>query len=83
MALGRADAQLMLIGEQPGLYEDREGPPFVGPAGQLLDRALEDAGPARAELYVTNTVKHFEYEARGKDRLHKRANAAEQAACRM
>jgi uracil-DNA glycosylase len=76
-------AQVMLIGEQPGLQEDREGLPFVGPAGRLLDRALAEAGLVRDTLYLTNTVKHFKYEPRGKSRLHKRANAAEQAACRM
>ena len=80
---GPADARVMLIGEQPGLYEDREGLPFVGPAGQLLDRALGEAGLDRAALYLTNTVKHFKYEMRGTAKLHKRANAAEQAACRM
>jgi uracil-DNA glycosylase len=80
---GPADARVVLIGEQPGLQEDRQGQPFVGPAGQLLDRALADAHLERATLYLTNTVKHFKYEARGKARLHKRANAAEQAACRM
>ena len=80
---GPASAQVMLIGEQPGLHEDREGVPFVGPAGQLLDRALGEAGLDRATLYLTNTVKHFKYETRGSAKLHKRANAAEQAACRM
>jgi uracil-DNA glycosylase len=80
---GPADARIMLIGEQPGLQEDRAGEPFVGPAGALLDRALGAAGLDRAAIYVTNTVKHFKYELRGKARLHKRANAAEQAACRM
>jgi DNA polymerase len=80
---GPAAAPVMLIGEQPGLQEDREGVPFVGPAGQLLDRALGEAGLDRAALYLTNTVKHFKYETRGTAKLHKRANAAEQAACRM
>lgn len=80
---GPAAARVMLIGEQPGLQEDREGVPFVGPAGQLLDRALGEAGLDRSTLYLTNTVKHFKYETRGTARLHKRANAAEQAACRM
>jgi DNA polymerase len=80
---GPATARVMLIGEQPGLYEDREGVPFVGPAGQLLDRALGEAGLDRSTLYLTNTVKHFKYETRGTAKLHKRANAAEQAACRM
>lgn len=81
--VGPEDAAIVMIGEQPGLYEDREGLPFVGPAGKLLDRALEEAELERAQLYLTNTVKHFKYEQRGKARLHKRANAAEQAACRM
>lgn len=80
---GPANAAIVMIGEQPGLYEDREGLPFVGPAGKLLDRALEEAQLERSQLYLTNTVKHFKYEVRGKARLHKRANAAEQAACRM
>lgn len=80
---GRTDARVVLIGEQPGLQEDQQGLPFVGPAGKLLDRALADAHLERAMLYPTNTVKHFKYEQRGKARLHKRANAAEQAACRM
>lgn len=73
----------MLIGEQPGTQEDLAGEPFVGPAGQLLDRAMAEAGLDRRALYLTNTVKHFKYETRGKARLHKRANAAEQAACRQ
>ncbi|MGN6452849.1 MAG: UdgX family uracil-DNA binding protein [Steroidobacteraceae bacterium] len=80
---GAADARIMLIGEQPGLQEDIQGLPFVGPAGRLLDRALEEARVDRELLYLTNTVKHFKYELRGKLRLHKRANAAEQEACRM
>jgi uracil-DNA glycosylase len=80
---GTADARIMLIGEQPGLQEDIQGLPFVGPAGRLLDRALEEAHVDRDTLYLTNTVKHFKYELRGKLRLHKRANAAEQEACRM
>ena len=79
---GPARAKAMLIGEQPGSQEDLSGLPFVGPAGQLLDRALAEAGLARRELYLTNAVKHFKYEQRGKARLHKRANASEQAACR-
>lgn len=79
---GPASAQVMLVGEQPGAREDTEGRPFVGPAGHLLDRALDDAGLDRGGLYVTNAVKHFKFEPRGKARLHKRANAAEQAACR-
>ena len=80
---GPANARIVLIGEQPGLQEDREGAPFVGPAGKLLDRALDEAGIDRSQVYLTNTVKHFKYEPRGKLRLHKRANAAEQEACRM
>jgi len=80
---GPADAPAMLIGEQPGAQEDLAGKPFVGPAGSLLERALTEAGLDRRTLYLTNTVKHFKYELRGKARLHKRANAAEQAACRQ
>jgi DNA polymerase len=80
---GRAGAEIMLIGEQPGLHEDMQGEPFVGPAGRVLDRALKEAGLERDALYLTNTVKHFKYTQRGTAKLHKRANAAEQAACRM
>ncbi|HEY3521005.1 MAG TPA: UdgX family uracil-DNA binding protein [Rhodanobacteraceae bacterium] len=80
---GPQRAMIMLIGEQPGAQEDIEGRPFVGPAGHLLDQALEAAGLQRESLYLTNTVKHFKYELRGKRRLHKSANASEQAACRM
>lgn len=80
---GPAHAVAMLIGEQPGAQEDLAGEPFVGPAGHLLDRAMAEAGLDRRALYLTNTVKHFKYETRGKARLHKRANAAEQAACRQ
>ena len=80
---GPADAEIMLIGEQPGLQEDIEGEPFVGPAGRMLDRALAEAGLERDTLFLTNTVKHFKFEQRGTAKLHKRANAAEQAACRM
>jgi len=79
---GPAHATVMLIGEQPGDQEDLAGKPFVGPAGRLLDRALEAAGLSRETMYVTNTVKHFKFEPRGKVRLHKRADAAEQRACR-
>jgi len=78
---GPEDADVMLIGEQPGDREDIEGHPFVGPAGLLLDKALAEIGLDRHDLYVTNTVKHFKFEPRGKRRLHKRANAAEIAAC--
>ena len=80
---GSDDARIVLIGEQPGAQEDAKGLPFVGPAGRMLDRALQEAKVDRSTLYLTNTVKHFKYELRGKLRLHKRANAAEQEACRM
>ena len=71
-----------LVGEQPGDREDVQGKPFVGPAGQLLDKCLESAGIDRAEVYVTNAVKHFKWEPRGKIRLHKKPNSLEIAACR-
>ena len=73
----------MLIGEQPGAQEDLAGEPFVGPAGHLLDKAMAEAGLDRQALYLTNAVKHFKFETRDKARLHKRANAAEQAACQI
>jgi len=79
---GSSRAALMLVGEQPGDAEDLSGHPFVGPAGKLLDRALAEAGIDRAEVYVTNVVKHFKWEARGKRRIHKKPNAGEIAACR-
>ncbi len=79
---GPASAALMLVGEQPGDQEDRAGHPFVGPAGAVLDRALAEAGIARDEIYVTNAVKHFKHETRGKRRLHKRPNADEIKKCR-
>jgi len=79
---GRARASVMLIGESPGAQEDLEGHPFVGPAGRLLDQAMAEAGLTRKEVYLTNTVKHFKFQQRGKARLHQRANASEQAACR-
>jgi DNA polymerase len=72
----------MLIGEQPGDQEDRIGRPFVGPAGQLLNRALEAAGIDRRDVYVTNVVKHFNWEARGKWRIHKKPRPQHIAACR-
>jgi DNA polymerase len=78
---GPDDARIMLIGEQAGDREDLEGLPFVGPAGRLLDKALEEVGVDRDRLYVTNVIKHFKFELRGKRRLHKRANAAEVDAC--
>jgi uracil-DNA glycosylase family protein len=79
---GPARAALMLIGEQPGDAEDLSGHPFVGPAGQLLDRALADAGIDRASVYLTNVVKHFKFEPRGKRRIHKKPRASEIGACR-
>ena len=79
---GNAHALVMLVGEQPGDREDVEGHPFVGPAGRLLDRALEEAGIDRRRVYVTNAVKHFKYEPRGKRRIHKKPSAGEVAACR-
>ena len=78
---GPSDAQIMLVGEQPGDREDLAGRPFVGPAGLLLNRALADAGVDRARVYVTNAVKHFKFEPRGKRRLHKRPNAGEIKVC--
>jgi DNA polymerase len=78
---GRAGADVMLIGEQPGDREDVEGAPFVGPAGKLLDTALERAGIDRDEVYVTNAVKHFKWEPRGKRRIHKKPSAEEIRAC--
>jgi uracil-DNA glycosylase family protein len=79
---GPKNARLMLVGEQPGDQEDLAGKPFVGPAGKLLDRALEEAGINRDEIYVTNTVKHFKWEPRGKRRIHQKPNSREIAACR-
>ena len=74
---GPLNADVMFVGEQPGDREDREGRPFVGPAGLLLDKALVDAGLDRKRIYVTNAVKHFKFEQRGKRRLHKRPNTSE------
>jgi probable DNA metabolism protein len=79
---GPVNAEVMLVGEQPGDQEDIAGRPFVGPAGQLLDKALAEAGIARAKTYVTNAVKHFKFEQRGKRRLHAKPNAGEIEACR-
>jgi uracil-DNA glycosylase family protein len=79
---GQPSARLMLVGEQPGDREDRSGKPFVGPAGALLDRALVAAGIDRRDVYVTNVVKHFNWEPRGKFRIHKKPNSEEIAACR-
>lgn len=79
---GRASARVMLVGEQPGDKEDLQGRPFVGPAGAVLDKALVAAGIDRTDVYVTNIVKHFKWEPRGKRRLHKKPNALEISACR-
>ncbi len=79
---GAAGARIMLVGEQPGDQEDLQGHPFVGPAGRVLDRALGDAGIARAETFVTNAVRHFKFEQRGKRRLHKKPNAYEIERCK-
>ena len=79
---GPEDASAFFVGEQPGDQEDRAGRPFVGPAGRLFDQALEAAGIDRAGVYVTNSVKHFKWQARGKRRIHQKPNAAEVAACR-
>jgi uracil-DNA glycosylase family protein len=78
---GKAPNELMLVGEAPGDSEDLQGRPFVGPAGAMLDRALEEAGMDRQSVYVTNAVKHFKFEPRGKRRLHVKPNAAELQAC--
>jgi len=79
---GPSRARVMLVGEQPGDKEDLAGMPFVGPAGKLLDRALADAGIPRGETFITNAVKHFKFEPRGKRRLHKKPNAYEIERCR-
>jgi DNA polymerase len=79
---GPKEAPIMLVGEQPGDYEDVAGKPFVGPAGKIMDRALEEAGIDRKEVYVTNAVKHFKWEPRGKRRIHQKPNSREVAACR-
>jgi len=80
---GNARAKLMLVGEQPGDSEDRAGHPFIGPAGRILDQGLSDAGIDRADTYVTNAVKHFKWEPRGKRRLHKTPAQREIEACRQ
>jgi DNA polymerase len=79
---GASHAKVIFVGEQPGNDEDLSGKPFVGPAGKLLDKALVEAGIDRSKVYVTNAVKHFKWEPRGKRRLHKKPNAREIAACR-
>jgi DNA polymerase len=80
---GAADANILFVGEQPGDREDRAGRPFVGPAGQMFDTALKEAGIDRSRTYVTNAVKHFKFEPRGKLRLHKKPNAVEIGICRQ
>lgn len=79
---GSEEAEVMLIGEQPGDREDRDGRPFVGPAGKLLDRALAEAGIDRDMVYVTNMVKHFKWTPKGKRRIHRKPNLEEIEACR-
>jgi uracil-DNA glycosylase family protein len=80
---GPPDARIMMVGEQPGDQEDLQGRPFVGPAGQLLDRALDEAGVDRSTVYVTNAVKHFKFEPRGKRRIHKKPDRPEIEACKF
>ena len=79
---GPPDARIVMVGEQPGDQEDLHGKPFVGPAGKVLDRAMEEAGIDRSEVYVTNTVKHFKFEPRGKRRIHKKPDRPEIEACK-
>src|SRR5262250_773101 len=79
---GSGKPRVMFVGEQPGDQEDIQGRPFVGPAGKLLDKALADAGIDRKDVYVTNAVKHFKWEPRGKRRIHKKPNSIEISACR-
>ena len=79
---GAVHASIMFVGEQPGDQEDRAGHPFVGPAGRILDKALDEAGLDRRDIYVTNAVKHFKWEPQGKRRKHKKPSATEIAACR-
>jgi DNA polymerase len=79
---GSRESRLVLVGEQPGDQEDRQGLPFVGPAGEVLDRALAEAGIDRTTVYVTNAVKHFKFTERGKRRIHEKPSSAEVAACR-
>ena len=78
---GPASAAMVLVGEQPGDQEDKQGRPFVGPAGRVLDRALDEAGISRADVYLTNAVKHFKWTERGKRRIHQRPNGTEIRAC--
>jgi DNA polymerase len=78
---GRKTAAMVLVGEQPGDQEDKQGHPFVGPAGRILDRALDEAGISRPDVYLTNAVKHFKWTERGKRRIHQRPNGTEIKAC--
>ena len=78
---GKKSAAMVLLGEQPGDQEDKQGHPFVGPAGRVLDRALEEAGISRGDVYLTNAVKHFKWTERGKRRIHQRPNGTEIRAC--
>jgi uracil-DNA glycosylase len=80
---GPPGAPIALVGEQPGDQEDKQGHPFVGPAGRILDRALDDSGISRADVYLTNAVKHFKWTERGKRRIHQRPNGTEIRACRF
>ena len=82
MGEGAREAEVMFVGEQPGDQEDLAGKPFVGPAGRILDQALEEAGIDRRQAYVTNVVKHFKWQPRGKRRIHQKPNWAEMSACR-
>ncbi len=82
LGVGRSTARIVMVGEQPGDKEDLAGKPFVEPAGGLLDRALEDAGIDRSDVYITNAVKHFKFEERGKRRIHKKPSETEIVACR-
>jgi uracil-DNA glycosylase family protein len=79
---GARDAEVMFVGEQPGDQEDQQGRPFVGPAGRMLDKALDEVGIDRTHVYVTNAVKHFKWQPRGRRRLHQKPNWAEMTACR-
>ena len=79
---GAPDAEVMMVGEQPGDQEDLQGRPFVGPAGNILDQALEEAGIDRGDVYLTNAVKHFKWRPSGKRRLHQKPNWTEMTACR-
>jgi len=82
LGAGPSKSRVMFVGEQPGDQEDRQGVPFVGPAGAMLDKALEDAGITRSDVYLTNAVKHFKWEPRGKRRIHKKPRMSEIKACR-